>query len=149
MKKLRSVLLIDDDNISSWLTQAMLERTDLVGTIECISDGKSALDYLQQCCAEAADAGTNFPDLILLDLDMPLVNGFDVLETLQASENTAWLINDRIVVLTTTINPRDLERSKAYNIFDFLIKPLTETKIKGIVEHFINRDTASARPQQA
>ena len=139
MKKIKRVLLVDDDTISSWLNQAMLEKTELIEVIQSMYDGQSAIDYLQLCCSSQADAQTNCPELILLDLDMPVVNGFDVLDTLQQSQNTAWLISDRIIVLTTTINPMDMERASAYGIYDFLVKPLTETKIKGVLEQFLNR----------
>lgn len=139
MEKIRNVLLIDDDTISSWLNQAMLERTALVEHIESISDGKSAIEFLQQCCSNPSDVTTSYPDLIFLDLDMPVVNGFDVLDALQKSENSAWLIRDRVIVLTTSINNKDLERANTYHIHDYLIKPLTETKIKGVLERFISR----------
>ena len=146
MKKIKSILLIDDDTISSWLNQTMLERTELVETIETIFDGQSAIDYLKQRCANTSEAKTSCPDLILLDLDMPVVNGFDVLDALQQSEACSWLISDRIIVLTTTINPRDLERARSYHIYDFLIKPLTDTKISGVLKHFINRSAEGSTP---
>lgn len=139
MNKIKKVLLIDDDTISSWLNQTMLERTGLVASVESIFDGQSAIDYLQQCCAAAPNAGTGLPDLILLDLDMPFVNGYAVLDALLQSQETAWLISDRIVVLTTTINPRDLERATSYQIHDFLVKPLTETKLDEMLHYFLNR----------
>ena len=141
MKKIKSILLIDDDTISSWLNQTLLERSGLVETIDVISDGQSALDFLQQCSSGPFQPTPSCPDLILLDLDMPVVNGFDVLEEMQKSEKNAWLISDRIIVLTTTINPKDLEKAKAYHIHDFLVKPLTETKIKTVLERFISRNT--------
>lgn len=139
MKKLERILIIDDNTISSWLNQTLLERSGLVETIDVISDGQSALDFLQQCSSRPFQPTASCPDLILLDLDMPVVNGFDVLEEMQKSEKNAWLIADRIIVLTTTINPKDLEKAKAYHIHDFLVKPLTETKIKSVLERFISR----------
>lgn len=148
MEKIRSILLIDDDTISSWLNQAMLERTDLVEHIESISDGKTAIDYLQQSCSGPTGGSRSCPDLIFLDLDMPVVSGFDVLEALQKSESSAWLISDRIIVLTTSINNKDLEKASVYHIHDYLIKPLTETKITGVLERFISRNSDEIKPDQ-
>lgn len=141
MNKIRNILLIDDDTISSWLNQTMLEKTELIETIETIFDGKSAIDYLQLCCADPQYARTSSPDLILLDLDMPVVNGYDVLDALQRSENCAWLISERIIVLATSINPEDMEKANSYHIYDFLVKPLTDTKIKVLLELFLNRNS--------
>ena len=147
MQKLRNILLVDDDNISSWLNQAMLERTALVDHVESIFDGQSAINYLKKCCSDDLDDDTpSCPDLVLLDLDMPVVNGYDVLEALKQSKDCAWLISDRVVVLTTSINPKDLERANGYDIHDFLIKPLTETKIKGLLERFLSRYENNAAP---
>jgi CheY-like chemotaxis protein len=145
MQQIKTVLLIDDDTISSWLNKTMLERTQLIETIETIDAGQSAIDYLQQSCSDPLAGRTNCPDLILLDLDMPVVNGFDVLEALQKSENCAWLISDRIIVLTTTINPKDLEKAKSYHIYDFLVKPLTESKIVNVLQEFISRNNREDR----
>lgn len=137
MEKIKRILLIDDDTISSWLNQTMLERTGLVENIDSIFDGQSAINYLQQCCAEPVTARDACPDVIFLDLDMPVINGFKVLEVLQETKNSAWLISDRIIVLTTSINPTDMKEANRYPIHDFLVKPLTETKIKAVLERFL------------
>ena len=153
MKKLKKVLLIDDDTISSWLNQTMLERTGLVEHVECIYEGQLAIEYLKQNCLNALMPAPSCPDLIFLDLDMPIVNGFDVLEALQGSENCAWLIPDRIIVLTTSINQKDLEMAKEFPILDFLVKPLTETKITGVladtINRLVNKAPAAHRPKSS
>lgn len=147
MNKIKNVLLIDDDRISNWLYKTMLVRTELVEVVETIEKGKNAIDYLLLCCADPQDAETVCPDLILLDLDMPLINGFDVLNVLKQSERTAWLIPDRIVILTTTNKHSDMDRANAYGVHSFLVKPLTETKIKGVVERFLNRYKEAVAPE--
>lgn len=145
MKKVSKILLIDDDTISSWLSQAMLERSGLVADIECLHDGQSAIDYLLQCCAGDSPDAAACPNLIFLDLDMPRINGFDVLDALQRDKNSAWLIADRVIVLTTSIQHKDMERAKAYNIYDFMIKPLTDTKIQAVLERYLRK---TSRGQQ-
>lgn len=139
MNKIKNVLLIDDDRISNWLYKTMLVRTELVEVVETIEQGRDAIDHLLLCCANPQDAGAVCPDLILLDLDMPLISGYDVLDVLRQSELTAWLISDRIVILTTTNNHSDMNRANAYGVHSFLVKPLTETKIKAVLERFLDR----------
>lgn len=147
MKKVNKILLIDDDTISSWLSQAMLERSGLVADIECLHDGQSAIDYLLKCCAGHTPETAACPDLIFLDLDMPRINGFDVLDALQHAKNTAWLIANRIIVLTTSIQHKDMERAKAYHIYDFMIKPLTDTKIQAVLERYLHHKTSRGQQQ--
>lgn len=147
MKKVSKILLIDDDTISCWLSQAMLERSGLVADIECLHDGQSAIDYLQECCSGNVPETAVCPDLVFLDLDMPQLNGFEVLDALQHTKDSAWLISDRIIVLTTSIQHKDMERAKAYNIYDFLIKPLTDAKIQTVLERYLNHNIARGQQQ--
>lgn len=138
MEKLKTILLIDDDTIACWLNQTLLEKTELVDSVAVLNEGQSAIEYLQRCCSDPVDTAANCPDLILLDLDMPAVSGYDVLEALQNMETCAWLIPQRIMVLSTSINPQDQERASQYHVRDFLVKPLTDTKVKVVLEQFMN-----------
>lgn len=146
MNKIRSVLLIDDDAISSWLNQTLLEKTELIEEVVIIAKGKDAITFLHQNCSTKTGITQACPDLILLDLDMPVVSGFDVLEALKQREDCSWVMQDRLVVLTTTINPKDLRRAKTYPILDFLVKPLTDTKLNELLKQFIQRAINNNKP---
>lgn len=134
MKKFKNILLVDDDAICSWLNKALLEEMQIVQNIICLNDGQSAIDYLKRACSVPADEKTVLPDLILLDLNMPGVDGFEVLEKLKNSKGCEKLIAERVIVLTTSMHEKDVERAKSYNIFGYLAKPLTETKLQSVLE---------------
>ena len=139
MEKLRRILLIDDDSICSWLNKTILENMEVVENIDCISDGNSAITYLQQACTQPSDPKDSCPDLVFLDLNMPGTDGFQVLDELQKTKNGEWLIQDRVIVLTTSISKVDLQKANTYNIHNYLVKPLTESKIKAAIEHYIKQ----------
>lgn len=138
MKKLNSILLIDDDPICSWLNKALLEDLQAAASIECMSDGQSALDYLYELCVEQAPNQSKepLPDLILLDLNMPGLDGFEFLEKLQTMNYGKQFI-ERIVILTTSLHQRDVERAGQFKVTDYLVKPLNEVKIREMLDNFL------------
>jgi CheY-like chemotaxis protein len=139
MKKLKNILLIDDDAICSWINMVMLEEMQVAQKVECINDGKSAVEYLQMNCSSEAGPDKVCPDLILLDLNMPGVDGFDVLEKLKQTAGCESLSSERVVILTTSMHQKDLEKARSYNVHSYLTKPLTEDKINGILEGFMSK----------
>ena len=78
-----------------------------------------------------------FPHLILVDLEMPICNGFEFLETFEKRKLNS-MDNVMIVMLTTSLHPDDLERAKSFNsVAEYVYKPLTEEKIKTLIStHF-------------
>ncbi|AHM62956.1 two-component response regulator [Flammeovirgaceae bacterium 311] len=139
MKKLNSILLVDDDAICSWINRVMLEEMKVAQTVACINDGKSAIEYLQNGCCNPDATPNACPDLIFLDLNMPGVDGFEVLEKLRETKGCESFSAEKIVVLTTSMHQKDLEKANNYNVYGYLIKPLTEAKINGILEGFMER----------
>lgn len=125
---LRRVLLIDDNSADNFLHRLVLEGTGMVEEVLTFQYAEEALDFLK----------TNRPTdiaLILLDINMPRMNGFEFLEAYQE----AGLDPSRsvIVMLTTSLNPNDMERAHSYSIVKaFLNKPLTEDRFLEVVsEH--------------
>ena len=147
MEKLGTVLLIDDDAISSYLNQRLLEEMDIFDSIVCIIDGQEALDYLKMACAFQREGGPVIPDLIFLDLNMPGLGGFQVLDQLNEVCGSEALIMNRVVILSTSMHPVDQEKAGNYDVFDYLVKPLTEIKIKGVVDHFLQSKVTGLKNQ--
>lgn len=83
------------------------------------------------------------PDLIFLDLNMPEFDGFQVLEHLQQQEACEWLIRERIVVLTTSISKLDYTKASDYHVQNYLVKPLSEEKVKQVVARMLGKETLS------
>lgn len=126
----------------------MLEEMKVAQTVACLNDGKSAIEYLQNSCCNPSAAANACPDLIFLDLNMPGVDGFEVLEKLKDIKGCESLSAERVVVLTTSMHQKDLEKANNYNVYGYLIKPLTETKINGILEGYVEHLQQKATEQK-
>lgn len=143
MKRLKAVLLIDDDYISSWLNKHILEELQAVEQIECITDPISALVYLAKATSTQDNIEQHCPDIIFLDLDMPGIMGFDFLDRLQQIEGCQDLPM-RTVLLTSSMDEADMSRAAGYNIHAYLVKPLTKTKAQEIIQSFLGESLPSA-----
>jgi CheY-like chemotaxis protein len=120
---IKNVLIVDDDPISAFLTKLILEDIGFVKDIFIESNGEDAYHFISNGKVQGR------LDLILLDLNMPKMNGFEFLEVVNSSQ----LINPeqlKIVVLTSSTNEHDREMAYRYRVHDFLEKPLNEDKIK-------------------
>ncbi len=134
MTKLPAVLLVDDDQTTNYLNRLLLEKLNVTDTILVAHDGREALDLLATYCQPLT---AQCPRLILLDVNMPGLNGIQFLEAYQQLPLAA---QDSIVIvmLTTSLHPRDVQRVQQLNaIAGFVSKPLTAAKIAAILaEHF-------------
>jgi CheY-like chemotaxis protein len=127
-KKYRIVMLIDDNEIDNLINQKMIEAADITQTIYTHTGAKSAIEFLRNM--EKLEIGDQvLPDLIFLDIDMPLMDGFQFLDEFEKLAN-ATKKKCKIVMLTSSINPQDFSRSKKYNsVQQYLNKPLTSDSI--------------------
>ncbi|HBK89151.1 MAG: response regulator [Cyclobacteriaceae bacterium] len=127
-KKYRSVMLIDDNEIDNLINQKMIESAEIAQHIYTHTGAKSAIEFLRNL--EKLDlADQVLPDIIFLDIDMPLMDGFQFLDEFEKL-SLATKKKCRIVMLTSSINPQDFNRSKKYlNVKLYLNKPLTYESI--------------------
>jgi len=125
--KFNKVLLVDDDSINNYLSQEIISEAKIAEEVVLLTDGQQALDYLEELNANAPDPSINL--LILLDLNMPVMDGFEFMEALNSLEIRLDYV---IVILTSSDNQRDLEKIKAYKIHDFISKPITEEKLLSV-----------------
>jgi CheY-like chemotaxis protein len=132
MAALACILLVDDDTTTNFLNQALLRRMAVADTLLVATNGREALALLRTHCAP--EAGLPCPTLVLLDLKMPVMNG---LEFLEAFTQQAFQQRPVIVMLTTSLNPQDVERLQSMPIADYLTKPLTREKVTALLaQHF-------------
>jgi CheY-like chemotaxis protein len=133
MPALASVLLVDDDPTTNYLNKLLLTRMGAAEHVLVAENGEQALRTLGQTCVAET---TTCPRLILLDMNMPVLNGLAFLEAyvqLPLAQQQAIVI----VMLTTSLHPVDLARAQELPIADFLNKPLTKEKVTALLQkHF-------------
>ena len=117
MKKFQSILLVDDDPVSNYMTTYFLSKTGICTQVSISKNGMEALQFLQQ-------NPNNPPEVILLDVHMPVMDG---LEFLQRICTTGFDRNKTRIVLYT-INTKDIEKEKERFGVELIDKPLTEHK---------------------
>jgi len=134
MSKLASVLLVDDDTTTNFLNKLLLQTMGVSDQLLVAENGIEALRILHQTCSgEPAEV---CPQLILLDMNMPIMNGLAFLEA-YTQQAAAHPQNTVIVMLTTSLHERDLARAQELPIASILNKPLTREKVTAILqEHF-------------
>ena len=124
----KNILLIDDDKIFNFLSEKTISSLGLANEIHFASNGQQALDLL-----ELSKTGEiQKPDIIFLDLNMPIMNGYEFFEAFLAMElPDKHLIT--LVILTSSADPQDLKRAKDLGIKYYFNKPLTQEEIKKLI----------------
>ncbi len=121
------ILVIDDDPTSTFLITLALEEENLAGHVQTYHSAEAALAFINACYAHDSAC----PDLILLDLNMPAMSGFEFMDALKGSGKSR-LIHERIVVLTSSTSTKDREKAGTYAVRDYLEKPLAPQALKAL-----------------
>lgn len=130
MRRVRKILLIDDDEITCYLEKSLLEDLEVAEEVVCINGGYEALDYLQECKERQV-----YPDLIFLDINMPGMDGFEFLKRLEALESYE-VQKLHIVMLTSSVNIRDVQRAASFGdlLKGYITKPLQVGAVKKVLD---------------
>jgi CheY-like chemotaxis protein len=134
MPHLTSVLLVDDDATANFLNKILIQRADVTERLLVAEDGAQALRLLASTCQSPDQA--QCPELILLDVNMPVMNG---IEFLQAYQHLPAAQRQGIVVLllTSASVERDMSLLRGLPLDGVLEKPLTAAKLQQLLdEHF-------------
>ena len=127
MGKCKSILLVDDDDDSNFISEILINRSGITDSITCVKNGNEALQYISKFAN--LEIPISYSQIILLDLHMPVMDGFDFLEQLSRLIPN-YLKVFKIFILTSSSNPSDIEKIKQYNIEGYINKPLDNNKIK-------------------
>jgi CheY-like chemotaxis protein len=130
MGKKYSIIVIEDDEVILLLTQMLLRQFEEIKVYSVLKNGEQAVKYFK----ENQGNESKLPDLIFLDLSMPVFDGWQFLEeykTLQCGFSKTI----HVYIISSSISPKDQSRAEEYPfITDFIVKPITEASIRGILE---------------
>lgn len=120
------VMLVDDNDIDNFINERMILGCEFAETIYINTSTRSAFEFLKNLSVNKILRKDHLPSIIFLDINMPILDGFQFIEEFEKMDPE--LVDAiRIVMLTSSINPSDIERSQKYrSVAGFIHKPLTE-----------------------
>lgn len=133
MSKIKTCCIIDDDPIFIYGTKRMIKETDFCNSVIVFNNGEDALLGLK----EAYKIDYELPQVIFLDLNMPIMNGWEFLDELIKLPNTS-LNNTVIYVTSSSVDPRDIERVKEYELIsNYILKPITPNDLEMVLNTYL------------
>lgn len=133
-----NLLIVDDDSISNYIYTKVAATSGLFKSIRTVHNGKDALEVFDKVCQGVEQP----PDVVLLDLNMPLMNGFDFIINLQ---NLTFPGKEHlsIVILTSSDNPRDIERAQDLGIEHYIVKSVSANDLQATIFSLYNKIMAA------
>ena len=128
MQDNRSILLVEDNPMDVDLTLRAFAQRNLTNRVDVARDGQEAIDFIDAWVTGAAPV----PVVILLDVNLPKVNGIEVLRRLRAHPQFGVI---PVVMLTTSAETDDIQRSYALGANSYIVKPVNFEKFLGVAEH--------------
>lgn len=123
--KEKIILLVEDNPDDMALTLRSFEKSEISSKVITAEDGEEALDYLFCKGKYKGKSLLNFPSLILLDLKLPKINGFEVLKAIRENESTKFL---PVVILTTSKEEQDIKYCYNLGANSYIRKAVDSTK---------------------
>jgi CheY-like chemotaxis protein len=117
----KTILLIEDNPRDEALTLRALKKHDVQGTVVVARDGAEALDYLLGPDGDGVHAGRPLPELVLLDLKLPKIDGLEVLRRIRAAERTRLL---PVVILSSSVEDSDILEGYRLGTNSYVRKPV-------------------------
>lgn len=127
---LDKIFCVDDDAITLMLCKKVIERVGFAKEIITAQNGEEAFAYFQDLAKQPV-LDPEYPKLVLLDLNMPIMNGWEFLDAYQESGYQNIFKEAKFIVLSSTIDPQDVDKAKKYSaVLDFLSKPITKEMLE-------------------
>lgn len=130
--KLDKVLFVDDDYIVNHINKLLVEALGLAKETITLQNGREALDLIKTMHTH----GKGETVLVFLDLNMPVMDGFELLDELE-KEKPLIANNLFLVILTSSTNQKDIEKARGFPIYGYVDKPLTEEKLIPLINALV------------
>ena len=117
------ILLVDDDPICNFLSKKALRQIGYVNEVNIALNGEQALNFFKN-----PEEPSSLPDVILLDLNMPVMDGFEFLEAF-SKLNVPEKEKIRIIIVTSSNNRDDFARARMFGVSQYLTKPIQEDEL--------------------
>src|SRR6267378_2899334 len=127
----KRILIAEDDPTDIFLLQRAFAVAEVPAILHVVRDGQEAIDYLEGEASYADRQAHPLPDLLLLDLKMPKLNGFDVLSWLKRQPGLKRLL---VTVLTSSDQPQDINRAYDLGANSYLLKPHSTNDLAEVVK---------------
>ncbi|AGA80023.1 response regulator [Echinicola vietnamensis] len=128
MTSIKSLCIIDDDPIYTFGVKKIIEMGNFDVNAMFYQNGQEAYEGL----ASKIDNGDPLPDMILLDINMPIWNGWKFLDEFLKIEPATNII---IYIISSSIDPNDTKKAKEYSVIkNFIVKPISIEKVKELLE---------------
>ncbi|MCZ6519935.1 MAG: response regulator [Bacteroidetes bacterium] len=139
MFKVDTICLVDDDEVYHYIMERTISRNKLAKTILKFMDGETAINFFNQNLANQS----KLPELILLDLNMPVMDGWEFLqEFLIIQPQLKKKVT--IYLVTSSVNETDIEKAQNFQIISgYLVKPIAEEKLLEILDNIPKSFTVS------
>ncbi|MEP2237584.1 response regulator [Maribacter sp.] len=133
MSNILKTCIVDDDSIYRFTMVKTLQSTNLPMEIMAFSDGEEAIDFM----LDNLNQDSVFPDVIFLDIDMPIMDGFQFMEEyIKIKPRVGKKIT--IYMVSSSLDPVDIERAKKISaISDYIVKPIGLGRLKSILEELL------------
>ena len=133
MKKIDVILLVEDDPITNYINSRLINKTGIASEIAVALNGEDALAMIK----ERIQNNKGCPELIFLDINMPVMDGFEFLENFRMLEfpNKEKVV---IAMLTTSTHMKDMDKLGSFSNLEILGKPLNQEKLLAITDKYFN-----------
>ena len=132
------ILCVDDDPITLMLCKMVIAKSSFATEIATATNGEEAINYFDELKLNNLGAEiSHYPKLILLDLNMPVMGGWEFLDVFSTDAYTPFFEDTKVIVLSSTIDPTDIAKSKTYPmVMDFMSKPITKEMLEDLKRIF-------------
>ena len=139
MSKVKTICVIDDDPLYVRGVSKLFEIGDFCENVLVFNNGQEAWDYYSKAVVEK----TRLPDITLMDINMPVLDGWQLLDLLSVSHGQRQC---SFYVVSSSIDSADMERAKEYPMVrEYLSKPMTIAKIGELCDRVINKEFANRK----